>query len=150
MGCVTGKPVEGVGIAGRTEATGRGVQFAIHAFFQSERDRTQAGFASDHLNGRTVVVQGLGNVGSHAAQFPSQEDGCKITAVIERDGVVRNADGLDIAALKAHQRATGRIKGFSGGTYDSDGAGALVDACDILIPAALESVIHADIRYLET
>ncbi|MEP5757805.1 MAG: hypothetical protein ABJ327_00530 [Litoreibacter sp.] len=118
MGCVTGKPVEGGGIAGRTEATGRGVQYAIHATFQSEKDRMQAGFTSDHLNGRTVVVQGLGNVGSHAAQFLSEEDGCKITTVIEHDGVVCNANGLNIAALKEHQLATESIKGFSGGTYD--------------------------------
>ena len=89
-------------------------------------------------------MQGLGNVGSHAAQFLSQEDGCKIIAVIEHDGVVRNADGLDIAALKAHQISTGSIMGFAGGASDTRGAAALEDACDVLIPAALESVIHAD------
>ncbi|AKS46336.1 glutamate dehydrogenase (NAD(P)+) [Octadecabacter temperatus] len=144
MGCVTGKPVEGGGIAGRTEATGRGVQYAIHAFFQSERDRHAAGFESDKLEGQRVIIQGLGNVGCHAAQFLSVDDGCKIIAVIEHDGVVRNADGLDIAALKAHQIATGSIMGFEGGTSDMNGAAALEDACDILIPAALESVIHAD------
>lgn len=144
MACVTGKPVTGGGIAGRTEATGRGVQYAIHAFFQSGKDRAQTGFDSDHLKGRSVIVQGFGNVGSHAAQFLHDKDGCKIIAVIEHDGVVRNADGLDIAALKAHQTATGSIMGFSGGTSDSDGAAALEDVCDILIPAALESVIHAE------
>ncbi len=144
VGCVTGKPVTGGGIAGRTEATGRGVQYAIHAFFQSERDRRPAGFASDKLEGQRVIIQGLGNVGSHAAQFLSVDDGCKIVAVIEHDGVVRNADGLDIAALKAHQIATGSIMGFDGGASDKNGAAALEDACDILIPAALKSVIHAE------
>ena len=63
MGCVTGKPVAGGGIEGRTEATGRGVQYAIQAFFRSERDRHSAGFESDSLDGMRVIVQGLGNVG---------------------------------------------------------------------------------------
>ncbi|WP_299592862.1 Glu/Leu/Phe/Val dehydrogenase [uncultured Tateyamaria sp.] len=142
MGCVTGKPVEGGGIEGRTEATGRGVQYAIHAFFRSDKDRARAGFETEQLEGCRVIVQGLGNVGSHIARFLSEEDGCRITAVIERDGVVRNADGLDIEALIAHHAATGGVKGFSGGGFDSEGAKALEDECDILIPAALESVIH--------
>jgi glutamate dehydrogenase (NAD(P)+) len=90
------------------------------------------------------VIQGLGNVGYHAAKFLSLEDGCRIIAVIERDGVVRNPDGLDIDALKGHVTATGGVEGFASGTYDADGKAALTDACDILIPAALESVITKD------
>ncbi|MDA7826665.1 Glu/Leu/Phe/Val dehydrogenase [Rhodobacteraceae bacterium] len=144
MACVTGKPLGGNGIEGRTEATGRGVQYAIQAFFESVLDAPKAGFAGFDLGGSTVVVQGLGNVGFHAAKFLSQEDNCKIVAVIERDGVVRNADGLDIDALKAHVLATGGVSGFAGGTYDPDGAAALCDPCDILIPAAMERVIHKD------
>jgi glutamate dehydrogenase (NAD(P)+) len=144
MACVTGKPLGGNGIEGRTEATGRGVQYAIQAFFESALDAPKAGFAGFDLGGSTVVVQGLGNVGFHAAKFLSQEDNCKIVAVIERDGVVRNADGLDIDALKAHVLATGGVSGFAGGTYDPDGAAALCDPCDILIPAAMERVIHKD------
>lgn len=143
MGCVTGKPVEGGGIEGRTEATGRGVQYAIHAFFKSPQDRARAGFDSDRLKDRTVIVQGLGNVGYHAAKILSEDDGCKITAVIERDGVCRNADGLNIEALKMHLANTGGMSGFAGGTFDLDGAKALEDRCDILIPAALEGAVHA-------
>jgi glutamate dehydrogenase (NAD(P)+) len=86
-------------------------------------------------------VQGLGNVGYHVAKFLSAEDGCRITAVIERDGVVRNEAGLDVEALKAHLGATGGVAGFAGGTFDANGAAALEDACDILIPAAMESAI---------
>lgn len=69
MACVTGKPVEGGGIEGRTEATGRGVQYAIHAFFQSKVDREKAGFRSGPLTGRTVVIQGFGNVGTMPQNF---------------------------------------------------------------------------------
>ncbi|MDA7430614.1 glutamate dehydrogenase [Primorskyibacter aestuariivivens] len=142
MACVTGKPLGGNGIEGRTEATGRGVQFAIQAFFETPSDASKAGFSGGDLHGRSVVIQGLGNVGYHAAKFLSKEDGCLITAVIERDGVVRNTAGLDIEALKTHVAATGGVHGFEGGSYDPEGARALEDNCDILIPAAMERVIH--------
>ena len=143
-GCVTGKPVAAGGIEGRVEATGRGVQYAIREFFATERDRGKTRLPQTLKNCR-VIVQGLGNVGYHAAKFLA-EDGCKIIAVIERDGVVHKADGLDIEKLKEHVNATGGVKGFSGRNayYDTDGAGALESACDILIPAAMESVIHSD------
>jgi len=142
MACVTGKPLGGNGIEGRTEATGRGVQFAVHAFFDTPEDTHKAGFAGTELCGRSVVVQGLGNVGYHAAKFLSEDDGCRIIAVVERDGVVRNEGGLDIEALQSHIAETGGVKDFVGGTFDADGAKALEDECDILIPAALEQVLH--------
>lgn len=143
MACVTGKPLGGNGIEGRTEATGRGVQFALQAFFETECDVQKAGFTSRDLRGRTVIVQGLGNVGYHAAKFLSTEDGCKIIAVIERDGVIRNAEGIDIDALKTHVITNGGVQGFAGGDFDPDGAKALKDVCDILVPAAMERVIHS-------
>lgn len=142
MACVTGKPLGGNGIEGRTEATGRGVQFAVQAFFYNTEDAQKAGFAGNDLRGRSVVVQGLGNVGYHAAKFLSEDDGCRITAVIERDGVIRNPDGLDIEVLKKHVVATGGVQGFAGGTFNAEGAKGLEDDCDILIPAALEQVLH--------
>jgi glutamate dehydrogenase (NAD(P)+) len=86
-------------------------------------------------------VQGLGNVGYHIAKFLSEEDGCRVTAVIERDGVVRNPDGLNIELLKSYIIETGGVMGFDGGTYHADGAAALCDDCDILVPAAREGVI---------
>ena len=143
MACVTGKPLGGNGIEGRTEATGRGVQYAIHDLFETPEDARKAGFAGNDLRGRPVIVQGLGNVGYHAAKFLSEDDGCRITAVIEHDGVIRNPDGLDIEALKAYVTSTGGVRGFPQGTFDPDGAKALDDPCDILVPAALEQVIHA-------
>ncbi|WP_231582125.1 Glu/Leu/Phe/Val dehydrogenase [Puniceibacterium sp. IMCC21224] len=142
--CVTGKPLAGNGIEGRTEATGRGVQYALQAFFETERDFRRAGFEEQGLSNRTVVVQGFGNVGYHAALFLSQEDGARVTTVIEHDGAIRNPDGLNIEALKQHLLSSGGVKGFSGGSFAPNGDAALEDRCDILIPAAHEQVIHAE------
>ena len=66
LACVTGKPLGGGGIEGRTEATGRGVEYAIQAFFETVEDARKAGLQGNDLNDRSVVVQGLGNVGYHA------------------------------------------------------------------------------------
>ncbi len=139
--CVTGKPLNAGGIAGRVEATGRGVQYALQEFFRYPEDRAKAGL-SGTLDGKRVIVQGLGNVGFHAAKFLSEEDGAKIVAVIERDGAVVNPDGLAIEFLRAHIGATGGVKDFPGGVYVEDGAAVLEEECDILVPAALESVIN--------
>ena len=141
--CVTGKPVSGGGIEGRTEATGRGVQYALQEFFRHPEDLAAAGLLGD-LGSKAIIVQGLGNVGYHAAKFLSEEDGARITAVIERDGAVQNPDGLDIEALKDWIGEHGGVKGFEGGRYTADGASVLETECDILIPAALEGVIHRD------
>jgi glutamate dehydrogenase (NAD(P)+) len=140
--CVTGKPPHAGGIQGRVEATGRGVQFALRAFFRHPEDAAKAGL-SGGLEGKRVIVQGLGNVGFHAAKFLAEEDGARIIAVIERDGAVANPAGLDIAALRAWMDAHGgAVAGFPGGTFTAEGAAMLEAACDILIPAAQEGVIH--------
>ena len=139
--CVTGKPVSSGGIEGRTEATGRGVQYALQEFFRHPEDLATAGL-SGGLDAKAIILQGLGNVGYHAAKFLSEEDGARITGVIERDGAVQNPDGLDIEALKAWIAEHGGVKGFDGGSYTADGASVLEAECDILIPAALEGVIH--------
>ncbi|MCG6112023.1 MAG: Glu/Leu/Phe/Val dehydrogenase [Paracoccus sp.] len=141
--CVTGKPRTAGGIDGRVEATGRGVQYALREFFRHDDVMTKAGLTGT-LAGKRVVVQGLGNVGYHAAQFLSAEDHCLVTCVIERDGVIRNPQGINIDALRGHIRATGGVKGFAGGDFSEDGLRALEDECDILIPAAVESVIDAE------
>ena len=139
--CVTGKPPHAGGIQGRVEATGRGVQYALREFFRYPEDVARA-HLSGGLEGKKVVVQGLGNVGYHAAKFLAQEDGCKVIAVAERDGAVVNETGIDIEALKAHLAASkGSVQGFAGGRI-IESAAALELACDILIPAAMEGVIH--------
>ena len=139
--CVTGKPVNAGGIVGRTEATGRGVQYALREFFRHADDVKQAGMTGG-LTDKAIIVQGLGNVGYHAAKFLSQEDGARIVTVIERDGAISNRDGLDIDALHAWIAEHGGINGFPWGEYTADGAAMLESDCDVLIPAALEGVIH--------
>jgi len=140
-GCVTGKPVSAGGIHGRTEATGRGVQFGLREFFRHPEDVERAGLESD-LEGKRVVVQGLGNVGYHASKFLTEEDGVKVTAIIERDGAVINDEGLDIEAVFQHKRETGGVKGAPGAqSFEEDGVGVLEKECDILLPAAMEGQI---------
>jgi len=136
--CVTGKPVSKGGISGRTEATGRGVQYALHAFFDNEIDLKKAGL-SKGLAGKRVIVQGLGNVGYHAAYFLSTEDGATITHVLERDGAIIDENGINVKELKSFMNERGTIKGFKG--YVSKGLELLEEDADILIPAAMELVI---------
>ncbi len=139
--CVTGKPINAGGIQGRTEATGRGVQYALREFFRHAED-IKAAKLSGTLDGKTVIVQGLGNVGYHAAKFLSEEDGCKIIGIIERDGALVSKDGLEVEAVRQWINKHGGIKDFPGATYVADGASVLEEACDILIPAAMEGVIN--------
>ena len=140
--CVTGKPIAMGGIQGRTEATGRGVQFALREFFRHPEDVAKAGL-SGQLEGKRVIVQGLGNVGYHAAKFLSEEDGCKVVAVIERDGALLDPKGLEIEAVRQHMnRNGGHLAGYPGAKHVADGAAVLEEACDILVPAAMEGVIH--------
>jgi len=96
--CVTGKPLNAGGIRGRVEATGRGVQYAIRDFFRHSEDVKVANM-SEGLAGKTVIVQGLGNVGYHAAKFLSEEDDCKIIGVIERDGGILDPNGIDVEEI---------------------------------------------------
>ncbi len=139
--CVTGKPPNAGGIAGRVEATGRGVQYSLREFFRHPEDIKAAGL-SGSLDGKRVVVQGLGNVGYHAAKFLSGEDGAVITGIIERDGALHNEAGLDVEAVRAWIVKHGGVAGFPDANHHTDGAALLEVDCDILIPAALEGVIN--------
>jgi glutamate dehydrogenase (NAD(P)+) len=139
--CVTGKPLHAGGIAGRTEATGRGVQYALREFFRHPEDVAKTNL-SGTLQGKRVIVQGLGNVGYHAAKFLEEEDGCLIVGIIERDGALVNTAGLSVEQVKAHVAQTGGVKGYEGAEYVADGAAVLELDCDILVPAALERVIN--------
>jgi glutamate dehydrogenase (NAD(P)+) len=138
---VTGKPPHAGGIQGRVEATGRGVQYALREFFRHPEDVAKAQL-SGSLEGKRVVVQGLGNVGYHAAKFLSEEDGCIVTAAIERDGALVSETGLNIEDIRQWMAAHGTIRGYPGAAHVEDGASLLQADCDILIPAALEGVIH--------
>jgi len=139
--CVTGKPLNSGGIQGRVEATGRGVQYALREFFRHPEDVAEARL-SGTLDGKRIVVQGLGNVGSYAARFLDGEDGARIVGVIERDGGLWNDHGLDIPAVLDWMKAHGGIKDCPEGRFVAEGASLLEAECDILIPAAMEAVIH--------
>ncbi|WP_294220938.1 Glu/Leu/Phe/Val dehydrogenase [uncultured Shimia sp.] len=141
--CVTGKPLNAGGISGRVEATGRGVQYALQEFFRDERGVAKAGLEGT-LDGKRVIVQGLGNVGFHAAKFLSDEDGSKIVGVIERDGALYNEDGIDVDAVQQWLAKHGGVSGYPDATYTREGGKVLEEACDILIPAALEGVINME------
>ena len=133
-GCfVTGKPVILGGIAGRNEATGTGVVFSLVA--ACER-------LGRNIANMRVALQGFGNVGSAVATHITQL-GAKLVAVGDISGATASADGLDVAALRDHLAAGGALKDFAGGTEISAQA-VLQSECDILIPAATESVITAE------
>jgi len=141
--CVTGKPINFGGIAGRVEATGRGVQYALREFFREPKDLAKAGL-SGTLEGKRIIVQGLGNVGYHAAKFLAEDDGSLITGIIERDGAIYNEGGLDVEAVRNWIMENDGVSGFPGATYSQNGSALLEADCDILIPAALEGVINID------
>ena len=141
--CVTGKPLNRGGVPGRTEATGKGVQFALREFFHYP-DELEAVGILDGLAKQSVIVQGLGNVGYHAAKFLSEEDKVNVIAVIEHDGAVINPDGLNIHNLRQHLAENRGVKGFADADYIENGTQVLEMECDILILAALESQIHAN------
>ncbi len=131
-GIVTGKPVELGGSLGREEATGRGVVFVMRA--------AAADLGLD-VEGARVAVQGFGNVGSWTARAAS-ELGCSVVAVSDVNGGVHNAAGLDIGALVRHVEEAGTVVGFPDAEPIANDELLEID-CDVLIPAAIDRVIHA-------
>ena len=138
--CVTGKPVHFGGVQGRIEATGRGVQYGIQEFFRHKDDVQKAGL-SGSLEGKKIIIQGLGNVGYHAAKFLEEEDGAKIIGIIERNGAIIDDSGLSTEDVYQYKLEHGEIHGFPSGSFIEDGNLVLESPCDILIPAAMEGVI---------
>ncbi len=139
LGCVTGKPVSQGGVRGRREATGLGVFYGTRELCKMKDMMDKVGLPVG-IEGKSVVVQGLGNVGYHSAKF-FREGGAKVIAISEYEGAIFNANGLNEEEVFAHRKATGSILNFPGATNLSNSAEALEIECDILVPAALESVI---------
>ena len=142
LACVTGKPVTSGGIRGRVEATGRGVQYVLRELFRHPEDVALTGMDGS-LEGKRVIVQGLGNVGYHAARFLSEEDGVVVTTVIERDGAIHRPTGLPIVDVKHWIDVHGGVCGFPDADFTDAGHTALERDCEILIPAAMEGQITA-------
>lgn len=139
-GCVTGKPITQGGVRGRKEATGLGVFFGIREVCNMPDVMKRLGLTIG-VEGKTVIVQGMGNVGYHCAKF-FREHGSKVIAIAEYEGAIYNAGGLNEEEVFQHRKATGSILNFPGATNLANSSDALETECDILIPAALENVIN--------
>jgi glutamate dehydrogenase (NAD(P)+) len=142
LGCVTGKPVTQGGVRGRTQATGKGVYFALRESVNDEEVMKPLGFKTG-LAGKRVVVQGMGNVGYWTAKF-IQEGGGIIIGLAEREGAITSQSGLDVEKVLEHRQETGSILKYPGATDIANSADALEMDCDVLVPAALENVITGE------
>ena len=129
-GVITGKPLELGGSPGRDAATGRGCTFALLAVLADQ---------GESVAGKTVAIQGFGNVGSWAARLLARE-GARIVAVSDVTGGIRNPEGLDVEALYTFSRETGGVTDFTGGE-NFPGDELLTSPCDVLLPAAMEGVL---------
>ncbi len=136
LACVTGKPVTEGGIRGRTEATGRGLVYALNEACSRADDMKSLGL-SVGLDGKRIVVQGIGNVGYYTAKF-CRERGALIVAIAVPEGAILDPRGLDEDAVLEHRTRTGSILEFPGATSIARSADALELDCDVLVPAALE------------
>lgn len=141
LGCVTGKSVPQGGIRGRTEATGLGTYYGLKEAVSKADDMKELGLEPG-MEGKTFVIQGLGNVGFYAAKFCTEWGGSKLIGVAEYEGSIYKEDGIDLASLMLHRQETGSILDFPGATNLPKREDALELECDILIPAALENQIH--------
>jgi len=145
-GCVTGKPIAQGGIRGRREATGRGVYFGIREICNYADEMSKLGLTIG-LEGKTVVIQGLGNVGYYAGKF-FQEGGAILVGLAEMEGGIYNPKGFDIDKVMAHRRETGSILDYPGAQNIQPTLKTLELECDILIPAALENQITDENAHL--
>lgn len=142
LACVTGKPVEQGGMSGRKEATGLGVYYGLREACSFEEDMKPLGYSTG-LDGKTVVVQGFGNVGYHAAKF-LQDGGAIVTGIAEYAGAIYNTRGLDIEKADSYRNKNGSVLNFPGARTMENPSEALEMECDILVPAALENQITSE------
>lgn len=142
LACVTGKPVSQGGINGRTEATGRGLFFGVREALATEENAKLFGLTPG-LEGKRVVVQGLGNVGYWAAKN-LQEGGAHIIGISEYEGAIYDKNGLDVDEVFRHRRDSGSILNFGKARNIKRSQLILEQECDILVPAALENQITSE------
>lgn len=139
--CVTGKPESQNGIKGRTEATGRGVYYGIRQFLSYADDAKALGLEPG-IGGKTMVIQGLGNVGSYSGTISQNEGDVKVIGVSEMEGTIYSEKGINIEKLIKFRKDKGSILGFPGTKTLPDREDWVAIECDILVPAALENQIH--------
>ena len=140
LGCVTGKPVGQGGIRGRNEATGLGVYFGIRECVSQKEDMDRLGLTTG-VEGKKIIVQGLGNVGYHSAKF-LEAAGALIVGIAEMEGAIYNEKGLDVEAVFQQRKETRSLLNFPGAKNIEVADHVLEMPCDILIPAALENQIY--------
>ena len=137
--CVTGKPIAMGGVHGRTEATGRGIFYGLKHACSFADDMKKIGLSTG-IEGKTVIVQGFGNVGYYAAKV-MEENGAIIVGIAEYEGGLYNAKGIDIEDLKKYQIANKTIRNYPKAKFIKHSNLLMEHECDILIPAALENQI---------
>lgn len=143
LACVTAKPLAQGGIRGRTAATGRGLFYGVREICRDAPLMQSLGLTAG-LEGKRVAVQGLGNVGYHAARFLA-EGGAVLVALSDVEGTIANPAGLDLEAVMAHRKAHRTILTFPGAATTSPGSADVLEAdCDILAPCALELQLTAE------
>lgn len=142
LACVTGKPVSQGGINGRTAATGRGLFFGVREALATEENAKLFGLTPG-LEGKRVVVQGLGNVGYWAAKN-LQEGGAHIIGISEYEGAIFDKNGLDVDEVFNHRKESGSILNFKKAKNFKRSQLILEQDCDILVPAALENQITSE------
>ncbi|TVR48441.1 MAG: Glu/Leu/Phe/Val dehydrogenase [Puniceicoccaceae bacterium] len=141
--CVTGKPLSLHGIPGRREATGLGVYLGIREAVAEAEDMEPLGLKPG-LEGKRIIVQGLGNVGYYAARYLQQEGGAVIVGIAEREGGLFDPNGLDVEAVFRLRKESGNLLKLEVGEKIARSEELLERDCDLLVPAALENQITAE------
>ena len=140
LACVTGKPVEHGGISGRDGATGRGAEEAIREYFRQPKLLKKTKL-KEKLKDNSIIIQGFGKVGKTLALDLYNRDQGKIIAIGDASGYLINQYGIDINKLSKHYLKNKKIDQFKGAKFIKKAQDVLLLNCDILIPAATESVI---------
>jgi glutamate dehydrogenase (NAD(P)+) len=139
--CVTGKPLSQGGIKGRVESTGLGVFFAVREFLKDTDLMKKYGLdGTTGYEGKTIIVQGFGNVGYYASKFMT-EQGAKLIGVVDVEGSIYNPSGIDPDKLLEFRKTKGTLLDYPGAeTYKDDSA--FYKPCDFAIPAAVEKSVN--------